>query len=159
MRRSSCGTTPKCDALPLLIYGSEDTKTPRLSKIQILPSLAVSAPNLEHLSVSFLTDAIDCLGLRSHLGKTDILDHVTAYFPNLRSVALTSQEVLRPAQSRHSTEVATSDLLQAAAAAATKMPRIEVMEIWNWEHEAWEAERRGRACVFRYEAASTSGAV
>lgn len=49
------------------LHGRKDAQRPRSSKIQILPSLAISAPSLEHLSVSFLPDAIDCLGLRDHL--------------------------------------------------------------------------------------------
>jgi hypothetical protein len=139
------------------LHGGKDTKQPRSSKIQILPSLAISAPNLEHLSISFLTDAIDCLGLRNHIGKADIADHVTAPLPNLRSIALTSQEFLRPTQDRVTTKTAITNLLEAAAAATTRLPRLEIMEIWNWEQEGWLVDQRGRACVFRCEMASVMG--
>lgn len=134
------------------LHGGRDTKQYRASRIQILPSLANSAPNLEHLSVSFLTDAIDALGLRSHLGQADIADHVTATLPNLRSIALTSQEFLRTSGGDlATTQESITNLLEAAAAATTKMPRLEVMEIWNWEQVDKMVDLRGRACVFRYE--------
>lgn len=105
--------------------------------------------------MSFLTDAIDCLGLRKHLGKADIADHATAYFPSLKWIALTSQEFLRPGQDRESTRAAISSLIQDAAAAATKMPRLEGMELWNWEYEPRGSDGRCRGCVFRYEAGPT----
>lgn len=115
----------------------EDSKTtrhdlkmpsgPRPSGKQILEDLATSrALGIKHLSVSFLSDAMDCL---------EISDHTT--FPSLQSIALTSQTYLQPEQSF-------DELLHKAARAAMKMPKLQIMEIWNCEND--------HAAIFRYEA-------
>lgn len=109
------------------IHGSKTSSEPRPSRIHILKGLAISAPGIEHLSVSFLSDAMECLDT----------DHV---FPNLRSIALTSQTHLRPGQSFN-------ELLFKAASAALKMPQLQIMEIWNCGN--------GYAALFRYESTGT----
>lgn len=118
----------------------------------MLLCVAQSAPNIKHLSVSFLSDAHDCLEIttedayahKSNLAIRRIRRFLPSVkgFPNLESVALTSQHHLRP--------MATSlnDLLHRAAAAAMKMPRLQIMELWNCGD--------GHAAVFRYEATGTA---
>lgn len=110
------------------IHGSETSNRPRPSRIQVLKGLAISAPGIKHLSVSFLSDAMDCLEISDHM------------FPNLQSIALSSQTYLRPTQSFN-------ELLHKAALAAMKMPKLQIMEIWNCEN--------GYAAIFRYEATGT----
>ncbi|KKY35095.1 putative oxoglutarate iron-dependent oxygenase [Diaporthe ampelina] len=63
-------------------------------------------------------------------------------FPNLESIALTSQHWLEPTQAN------TSKLLLLAAAAAGQMPKLRIMEIWNCGS--------GHAAIFRYEATGTA---
>lgn len=95
-------------------------------KIRVLDGLAVRAVNLKHLSVSFLSEQMDCLTFPAHA------------FPNLQSLAITSQEHLQPADRK------VGRLLLEAATAATKLPRLQIMELWNCED--------GHAAIFRYEA-------
>lgn len=59
------------------IYG---TDTFRLPRIQVLDGLAGRAVNLKHLSVSFLSDAMDCFKFPA------------GALPNLQSLAIISQE-------------------------------------------------------------------
>lgn len=49
------------------LHGRTDARRPRRAGIQLLPSLATATPELCGLAVSFLTDAIDCFGLRDYL--------------------------------------------------------------------------------------------
>lgn len=111
------------------ITGKESMTEPRPSRLYILTGLATSAPGIKHLSVSFLSDTMECLDLHGADG---------ALFPNLESIALTSQHHLRP------DHPGLNDLLQKAAFAAMKMPKLQIMEIWNCGN--------GNAAFFRYEA-------
>lgn len=127
------------------LHGKEDAERPRHSRIELLPTLAVSTPHLRHLAVSFPTDAIDCFGLRDvYFGGSAIPDDRTYLFPHLEHVILTSQEHLHP-NSGHSK---TNALLRAAAAVALKMPKLGVMELWNCG--------QGQACLFRYDSTAAS---
>lgn len=112
-----------------LMLSSETSSRPRRSRIQILKGLATSVPGIKHLSVSFLSDAMACL---------EVSDETI--FPNLQTIALTSQDMLRPTQRF-------GELLHKAALAAMKMPKLQIMEIWNAED--------GHAAIIRYEAAGT----
>lgn len=145
------------------LNGREDALRPRISGIQVLPSLAVSTPNLSHLGVGFLTEAIDCFGLRDYyLSDSDIPDHATYCFEQLTCVVLTAQEHLHPFQTSWKKPNA---LLRAAAAVALKMPQLKIMELWNLARpEGWimgvaDGQDRtinvahGQACIFRYNAA------
>jgi hypothetical protein len=127
------------------LHGKRDCERSRLSLIELLPSLAILTPRLQHLAVSFLTDAIDCFGLRRvYLSEGAIPDHMTHLFPHLENVILTSQEHLRPTQTNNKTNA----LLRAAAAIALKMPKLKVLEIWNCG--------QGHACLFRYDSTLAS---
>ncbi|KAI1471840.1 uncharacterized protein F4812DRAFT_449719 [Daldinia caldariorum] len=95
---------------------------------QISQTIAIASLRLEYLSASFMADA-------SHFFHAC---QPSWEWPNLTSLALTSQ-LLTPDGSP--SEVA--NMLQAAAAAAMKMPRLEIMEIWNG--------REGLAMLFRYQ--------
>lgn len=112
------------------IHGREASNKPRPSRIEFLKGLATSAPGIKHLSVSFVSDAMDCLTVPEH-----------ATFANIQSLALTSQAYLRPTRSFN-------ELLHKAALAAMKMPKLQIMEIWSC--------RVGYAAVFRYEATGTT---
>lgn len=63
-------------------------------------------------------------------------------FPNLESIALTSQEYLQPDQP------GINDLLRKAAIAAMRMPKLQIMELWNCID--------GHAAIFRYESTGTA---
>lgn len=112
------------------MHGANQFNEPRPSRLKLLALVANYAVNIKHLSVSFLSDAKDCLDLSGHT------------FPKLQSIALTSQHWLEP------TEENTEKLLLLAAKAAETMPSLQIMEIWNC--------RNGHAAIFRYEATGTS---
>lgn len=113
-----------------MMHGANQVDEPRPSRLRILAWVANCAVNMKHLSVSFLSDAKDCLDLSGHT------------FPKLQSIALTSQHWLEP------TEENTEKLLLLAARAAETMPSLQIMEIWTC--------RNGHAAIFRYEATGTS---
>ena len=91
-------------------------------------TVALASLKLEHLAASFIVDASHFFEIRP-----------TWEWSNLKSLVLTSQ-LLTPDE--NSTEI--EAMLQAAAAAAMHMPRLEMMEIWNG--------RKGLAALFRYQA-------
>lgn len=90
--------------------------------------VASASLQLESLSASFMVDACDFFKSREPSWE----------WPNLTSLVLTSR-LLTPDEST----IKIGDLLQAAAAAAMKMPKLETMEIWNG--------RKGLAALFRYQ--------
>ncbi|KAI0133733.1 hypothetical protein BJ170DRAFT_699613 [Xylariales sp. AK1849] len=96
---------------------------PAVSRIIALASL-----KLEHLAASFIVDA-------SHFFDIE----PSWEWPNLTSLVLTSK-LLTPDES----SIAIGVMLQTAAAAAIKMPQLEMMEIWNG--------RKGLAALFKYQA-------
>lgn len=97
--------------------------TPTVSRMIALASL-----KLEHLAASFIVDA-------SHFFEIE----PSWEWPNLISLVLTSK-LLAPDEN----QIEIGAMLKAAAAAATKMPQLEIMEIWNG--------RKGLAAVFKYQA-------
>lgn len=103
---------------------------PRPSAMKVLHWLAISAVSIKNVAVSFLSDAKDCLELR------------TRTLPKLESIALTSQHWLEPTQEN------TQKLLYLAARAALQMPSLQIMEIWTCGN--------GHAAIFRYEATGTA---
>lgn len=101
--------------------GSIRIPDPAVSRLAAIASL-----ELEHFSASFIVDASYFLAPQP-----------SWQWSNLKSLALTSTLLTpdeRPAE--------ISAMLEAAAAAATKMPLLRVMEIWNG--------RRGLAALFKY---------
>ncbi|ROW02405.1 hypothetical protein VMCG_06077 [Cytospora schulzeri] len=114
----------------IAIHGQKHVGKPRRSGIQVLKGLADSAPNIKHLSVSFLSDAMDCF------------EPPFGTFPSLESIALTSQGSLQrdPAL--------LNQLLYKAAIAAMKMPKLQIMELWNCAN--------GHADIIRYESTGTA---
>lgn len=90
-------------------------------------TVANTSLKLEHLSASFMVEAEYFFYAREPSWE----------WPNLTSLALTSQ-LLAPDESPANID----NMLQAAAAAAMKMPNLETMEIWNG--------REGLAMLFRY---------
>lgn len=96
--------------------------TPAVSRM-----IALASFKLEHLAASFILDA-------SHFFEIE----PSWEWPDLSSIVLTSN-LLTPDQDPTKIEV----MLQAAAAAAIKMPRLETMEIWNG--------RQGLAALFKYQ--------
>ncbi|KAH7407930.1 hypothetical protein BKA64DRAFT_693968 [Cadophora sp. MPI-SDFR-AT-0126] len=89
--------------------------------------IALASLRLEHLAASFIGDA-------SHFFEIE----PSWEWPNLISIVLTS--ILTPNEN----SIAIGAMLQAAAAAALKMPQLETMEIWNG--------RKGLAALFKYQA-------
>lgn len=99
--------------------------------LEVSHAVAHASLELEHLSASFIVDA-------SHF----FITLVPAWeWPNLTSLALTSQ-LLAP----NSSPDEMNGMLQAAAAAVVKMPKLQTMEIWTGGE--------GSGALFRYEAAS-----
>ncbi|KAL7959161.1 hypothetical protein V8C34DRAFT_313621 [Trichoderma compactum] len=96
--------------------------TPAVSRMVALASL-----KLEHLAASFVVDA-------SHFFNIE----PSWEWPNLTSLVLTSK-LLTPDED----PIKIGAMLQTAAAAATKMPQLETMEIWNG--------RKGIAALFKYQ--------
>ncbi|KAI3330381.1 hypothetical protein F4824DRAFT_492287 [Ustulina deusta] len=105
----------KCDSIR--------NPAPAISRMIALASL-----KLEHLAASFIVDA-------SHFFEME----PSWEWPNLTSLVITSK-LLTPDE--NSIEIGA--MLQAAAAAAIKMPRLVTMEIWNG--------RKGLAALFKYQA-------
>jgi hypothetical protein len=97
--------------------------SPAISRMVALTSL-----KLEHLAASFMIDA-------SYFFEME----PSWEWPNLTSLVITS-ELLAPNEN----PVKIGSMLQAAAAAALKMPQLETMEIWNGQ--------KGLAALFKYHA-------
>ncbi|KAJ9498308.1 hypothetical protein H2202_005995 [Exophiala xenobiotica] len=95
---------------------------PAVSRMVALASL-----KLEHLAASFIVDA-------SHFFEIE----PSWEWSNLSSIVLTSN-LLTP----DTDPIEIGAMLQAAAAAAMQMPRLETMEIWNG--------RQGLAALFKYQ--------
>ena len=108
---------------------SLDAEPVRTADVAISTALAEASLNLEHLSASFIVDARDFFHAI----------HSTWVWSKLLSLVLTSR-LLVPSESH----VEINGILQAAAAAVMKMPRLNAMELWNGG--------KGSACVFRYQA-------
>ncbi|KAL7895681.1 hypothetical protein HDV63DRAFT_400986 [Trichoderma sp. SZMC 28014] len=104
-------------------------------KINRTPSTALgrllskASLNFEALSGSFMVDACDFFSKH---------DQSSQEWPNLTSLVLTSQ-LLTPQQSR----VDIMDMLERAGLAATRMPKLKIMQVWNG--------RKGLAALFKYE--------
>ncbi|KAI7775679.1 uncharacterized protein LA080_006462 [Diaporthe eres] len=90
--------------------------------------IALASLKLEHLAASFIVDASQFFQIEP-----------SWKWPNLTSLALTSG-LLTPNGKAAEIEA----MLQAAAAAAMKMPQLDTMEIWNG--------RKGIAAHFKYQA-------
>lgn len=101
----------------------------RLPDLRVSEAIAKASLKLEHLSASFIEDA-------SHF--FDAACETSCKWPNLTSLVLTS-----PSLTPDGDLVTVYALLQAAATAASNMPKIRTMEIWNG--------RRGLAGLFRYQ--------
>jgi hypothetical protein len=113
-------------------------------------SLATLSQNLQQLSISFLVDAEDFFrslywptsdkgGKGS--GELHRLEY-EPYWEHLTSLALTSKIFIMQETSLSLSTSRINDLLFAAAMTAEKMPKLEVMEIWNGD--------KGQAGIFRY---------
>ncbi|KAI3325472.1 hypothetical protein HD806DRAFT_552748 [Xylariaceae sp. AK1471] len=96
---------------------------PAISRMVALASL-----RLEHLAASFVVDASYFFDIEPFWE-----------WPNLTSLVITSR-LLTPDES----SIGSGAMLQAAAAAAIKMPQLRTMEIWNG--------RKGLAALFKYQA-------
>jgi hypothetical protein len=89
--------------------------------------IALASLKLEHLAASFIVDA-------SHFFQIEL----SWEWPHLSSLVLTSN-LLTPDEN----PIKIGAMLQAAAAAALKMPQLETMKIWNG--------RKGLAALFQYQ--------
>ena len=99
-------------------------------------AVAETSCQLDSLSVSFMVDADRIFDTRRPSWQ----------WPNLESLALTSQ-LLAP--DKRQAEI--DQMLEAAAAAATRMPKLKTMEIWNG--------REGLASLFSYHAAQAGSVI
>lgn len=117
--------SPSPESLNWLYSGSDL----RCSQIRVLDGLAGRAHNLKHLSISFMSDAFECFKF-----PADAL-------PNLLSLAITSERYLKPNDEK------VRALLRQAARAVRKLPKLQILELWNCE--------KGHAAILRYEAACT----
>lgn len=109
-------------------YPSEVETVPRSSR-RVGRALLEASIRVEHFSASFIVDALHFF----RAGKRPCV------WKNLKSLALTSR-LLSPNESH--AEI--NDILQIAALAAMRMPKLKIMELWNGGKEV--------ACVFRYQA-------
>lgn len=115
------------------MHGAFDSSRPRPSVANLILWLAHYTPNIKNIAISFLSDAKNCLN------RADQRLYQT--YPKLESLALTSQQCLEP------TDKNTEGLMLLAAAAAQKMPSLQIMEIWTCG--------AGHAAILRYEATGT----
>lgn len=104
-----------------------DAEPVRTADVAVSTAVAKASLDPEHLSAPFIVDA-------RHFFQAI---HPTWVWSKLLSLVLTSR-LLVPDEGH--AEI--NGILQAAAAAAMKMPRLNAMEPWNG--------RKGLACVFRY---------
>ncbi|KAI1105095.1 hypothetical protein F4804DRAFT_351209 [Jackrogersella minutella] len=110
-------------------HGWPQYRTPELGL-----SLSRRSRNLEHLSISFLIDAVDFF-IPLQPPMTEITNWI---WPELRTIALTSKLMCsnRP-------EEELDGFLRIVGIVARNMPRLQVMELWNGEGDT-------DGCVFRY---------
>ncbi|KAF7553958.1 hypothetical protein G7046_g6956 [Stylonectria norvegica] len=101
-------------------------------------SLVAASVELEHLSVAFFTSA------RAFFAKAI---KPAFFWSNLRSLSLTettfAHEALGPKDQDDKTRIANFVIAQAALT-ALKMPKLQVMELWNG--------KKGSGNIFRYQA-------
>ncbi|PTB47055.1 hypothetical protein M441DRAFT_64297 [Trichoderma asperellum CBS 433.97] len=107
-------------------YECEPIRTPSTALGRMLLKVSL---NLESLSGSFMVDAWDFFNTH---------DPSSQKWPNLTSLVLTSQ-LLAPDQSHQHI----MNMLKRAGLAATRMPKLKTMEIWNG--------REKLAALFKYE--------
>ncbi|CAG9993115.1 unnamed protein product [Clonostachys byssicola] len=110
---------------PARIYYAEEFRIPSSA---VGRAIGLASLKLDILSASFILDAADFFTITT--GHT--------YWPFLTSLSLTSNLLMPDAST---TEL--SSMLELAASAAKRMPKLRVMEIWNG--------RKGVAAVFRYQ--------
>ncbi|KAL8837096.1 MAG: hypothetical protein Q9170_002653 [Blastenia crenularia] len=111
------------------IHPGFDATPIRIPNYVVSEALAKASLELEHLSASFMVDAVYFFQAR----------RPSWAWKHLVSLVLTSR-LLVPSEDHAEINL----LFQAAAVTAMKMPSLRTMELWNG--------RRGLACVFRYQA-------
>ncbi|CAH0049085.1 unnamed protein product [Clonostachys solani] len=105
----------------------------RVTSRQVAQGFAARSLELEHLSVAFMAEARYFMDSAKR----------TWTWRELRSLSLTSRLM-----SRESSSEKISHLLQDAGAVALRMPKLEMMNIWNGA--------RGEACAFMYRQKDSS---
>ncbi|KAF5619018.1 PRANC domain protein [Fusarium sp. NRRL 52700] len=108
----------------------------RVPRQAVSQELARTSQHLEMLSASFMADA-------SLFFATSQIQY-SGMWSKLTSLALTSNVLTGDADPQH-----VSDMLQNAAYTTLKMPRLNVMELWNGT--------KGVAMLFRYQRARKDG--
>jgi hypothetical protein len=93
--------------------------------------IGTASLQLESLSASFILDA-------THFFPSPAEQPIHSKWPNLISLNINSTLLVPDAS-----KAELSDMLEAAASAARRMPKLRVMETWNG--------RRGLAALFRYQ--------
>lgn len=116
---------------PTSLWDSE--QPPRTAHPAVGRSVARASLGLKHMSGAFVVDAGDVF-------RSAAREQPAWAWPNLATIALTSR-LLAPDADQGSVD----DMLLAAADAASRMPSLETMEIWNG--------REGLAGLFRYRSA------
>lgn len=108
---------------------------------KVFKKLIDSSPGLKQLSLTFLVEASEFFaGIPAGPFST---------FSELQVVALTSKDSLRLGETLVFRKPLPIPLLKAAAEAAMRMPKLQVMEIWNCGE--------GHAAIFRYDSTFQSG--
>jgi hypothetical protein len=125
---------PPTTVSPFPWFDSQPIRRPSLSVTRDLVQASANLPGLEHLSASFFVDAQWFFPAVVSLATTG-----PDSWSKLTTLTLTSQW-LHPGQRA---EVVTG-ILEAAAAAATRFPALQTLEVWNG--------RKGLACLFQYQA-------
>ena len=117
---------------PFPWFDSQPIRRPSLSVTRDLVRASAKLHRLEHLSASFFVDA-------KWFFPAVVSLTGASRWTKLTTLTLTSQW-LYPGQSA---EVVT-ELFEAAAAAASRFPALQTLEVWNG--------RKGLACLFQYQA-------
>ncbi|CAG7563916.1 unnamed protein product [Fusarium equiseti] len=128
----------------LSIYGETNTaihgwKNKEVNFISFAKALRQYTNFLEHLSISHMIDAREFF--RPFSSANEEATSSLREWPNLRTLSLTSDVF------KTGTEEEITSFLCTAARAARKMPRLQMLELWNGEAEM--------ACVFSYRVEDT----
>ncbi len=116
------------------LHEALDAEPVRESSVHVSRKLAEASLGLQHLSAAFITDACQFWEVRQP-------DWV---WESLLTLSLTSRDLVSHG---HPNDI--NDLLCSSAEAIKKMPRIQIMELWN--------SAQGHAAVFRYKSSMRGG--
>jgi hypothetical protein len=121
-------------AMPSGLMDILDPEPIRNASTKVTKELAEASLDLEHLSAAFITDARQFWEVRQP----------NWIWEQLQTLSLTSRDLVP-----HKNPEDINELMYSAALAISKMPKLQLMELWNGG--------KGYAAVFRYKTIKASG--